>query len=226
MIDVVDRKLKDWVADVTDSADIFFDLPGDSANKSGINLYLVDVLQTPPTHGPHPATQVVLRYLVTVWDQRPGESHRLLGELVFAALDNPELEVEREPISLTLWTALRVAPRPAFLLRVILRRERQLTDAPLVRRPLDVQNAPLGEVHGVVLGPDDIPIAAARIDVPALQVGASSDKSGRFHLTAPRSVGRPMMLRVNAKGKQIELDAAEAVVNGEPLVVRLNLSES
>ncbi|HZH77837.1 MAG TPA: hypothetical protein VEY88_17555, partial [Archangium sp.] len=44
----------------------------------------------------------------------PERAHHVLGQLVFAAMEEPEFEVDLAPLPVALWSALGVPPRPAL----------------------------------------------------------------------------------------------------------------
>ena len=118
MIDLVDRRLSDWIKNILDDVEVFLTAPGVSETGRGIGLYLLELVHTPAARTAQaPPLQVTLRYLVTARADTPEEAHRLLGNLVFAALENAELEVEQEAAAPALWAALGVPPRPSFMLR-------------------------------------------------------------------------------------------------------------
>src|SRR5271157_5446383 len=99
MIDEVDRRLKDWVKSILEGVEVYLTAPNNAPVQRGIGLYLMEVAVMPPASTSKlPPLQVALRFLVTSWSEDPEDAHRLLGELVFAAMDNPEFEVELEPV--------------------------------------------------------------------------------------------------------------------------------
>ncbi len=116
MIDQVDGRLEDWIGTVLEGTNVSLAAPSGTETGRGIGLYLMELMHTPPPRGARrPPLQISLRYLVTTWAEKSEEAHRMLGELVFAAMEHPEFEVERDPVPVTLWTALGVAPRPSFM---------------------------------------------------------------------------------------------------------------
>ena len=102
-----------------------------------MGLYLLALAGAPPprTRARTPL-QFNLRYLVTTWSPQRQEEHRLLGKLLFAALEREDLEVDLTPLPGELWTALGIRPRPAFVLEVQARRDRPEPRAPRVRGPV------------------------------------------------------------------------------------------
>jgi hypothetical protein len=107
--------------------------------------------------------QFWLRYLVTAWAEKPSQAHAILGELLLAAMDIPEYEVELDNIPPMIWVGFGIPPRPAFILRVPVRKERAQHPAQLVRELLHVEWAKTLRLKGVVFGPEDRPLSGVRI---------------------------------------------------------------
>src|SRR5262245_33018843 len=227
MIDRVDQRLKDWIGTVLEATEVVLSPPGSAATAQGVSLYLLELRQTPPARGTRrPPLQITLRYLVTVWADRPEQAHHLLGKLVFAALANPEFDVDPDPLPVATWQAFGLVPRPALVLGVPLRHERPEPAAPLVRVPPVFQHAALGSLEGLVLGPGDAPVANAQVEVPALRRSTRTDARGRFVFAALPSEPRVKRLRVQAKGLHAAPDWAATVGGEGPLVIRLQARET
>ncbi|HKQ79240.1 MAG TPA: Pvc16 family protein [Blastocatellia bacterium] len=232
MIEKADQQVKDWISSVVTGAEIVLGLPDQTATKPQIALYLMDLSQGNVARvNKRPPLQLFLRYLVTVWSPRPEDAHRLLGELIFAALEKPEkeapeFEVLTEPLPIEAWAVMGVAPQPSFFLRVPLRRERPEPKAPLVRAPVIIQPSPMRPLTGVVYGPEKTPIMGARVEFTALGLVTRTNEQGRFHFTGvPATV--PLKLSVQAKGQRQEVDfsGTPAAKGDEPLEIRLHIPE-
>ena len=222
MIDQVDGRLEQWVGTILEGANVSLAAPAASETGRGVSVYLVELLRTPPPRGARrPPLQISLRYLVTAWAETSAEAHRMLGELVFAAMEQPELEVERDPVPVALWTALGVAPRPSFVLRVPLQLERPEPTAPLVRVTPVVRQSPMQSLHGLVCGPGDVPVMGARVELPALHLSTNTDSQGRFHFPAVPSDPPVKFVLVRAKGQEHSVAAERAIIDGELLLIRL-----
>jgi len=224
MIDESDRRLTKWIGGILDQVNVSLAPPEATESGKGVGLYLLELLQSQPPRGARrPPLLMTLRYLVTTHAPKPEDAHQMLGALVVAACENPDFEVEQEPLPVELWTALGVAPRPSFVLRVPLRVERPEKLAPLVRQPLIVKQLPLRGLAGRVLGPDDIPIMNARVELPALDLYTSTDSKGRFHFAAIPDAPGSKLLRVRAKGQEFSINTEQAEADNEPLVIHLKL---
>jgi hypothetical protein len=224
MIDEIDRRLSDWIGTILEQVEVSLAPPGASQTARSVGLFLLELVHNPASRGARrPPIQITLRYLVTTQAAKPEEAHQMLGELVIAALQEPDFEVEQEPLPLSVWSALSVAPRPSFVLRVPFRHERPEKLAPPVRRPLVIKQSPLRSLSGQVLGPENIPIMDARVELPALQLYTNTDSKGRFHFAAVPSEPRPKLLRVRAKGKEFSINTEQAVSDGDPILIHLQL---
>lgn len=223
-VDQVDRRLEDWIRSVLGEVNVFLTAPKESQDTQGVNLYLWNLANTP--HGrslkelsPH---RIILRYLVTISETDPHSMHRMLGELMFAALDLPEVEVELDSLSPAVWSVLGLAARPSFVLRVPLIRERPEELAPPVRTELIIKNASLRPLTGRVIGPGNIAIMGARVELPALHLSTATDSRGRFQFAAVPSEPPIKRLRVNAKGRTISVSVDRP---DEEVMIHLNESE-
>lgn len=227
MIDEADARLRDWIKTLAGPVDVSLGPPRDvKTDRSGVNLYLLEVLQTQQPRGPtRPPLEVILRYLITTWAEDPVEAHRMLGALVFAAMDEAEYDVESERVTGDVWLALGISPRPSFVLRVPLRKERPKREAKLVQTPAVLKTMPLASFYGVLLGPKDTPVAEAQVEIPALQLQAATDGNGRFVFTTVPAEPRRKVLRVRAKGREFSITADTATSQMEPLVIRFNPRE-
>ncbi len=224
MIDESDRRLTKWIGGILDQVNVSLAPPEATESGKGVGLYLLELLHSqPPRSARRPPLLTTLRYLVTTHAPKPEDAHQMLGALVVAAFENPDFEVEQESLPVSLWSALGIAPRPSFVLRVPLRVDRPEKLAPLVRQPLIVKKLPLRGFAGRVVGPDDIPIMNARVELPALDLYTSTDSKGRFHFAAIPDAPGPKLLRVRAKGQEFSINTEQADADTEPLVIHLKL---
>jgi hypothetical protein len=223
MLRELDGRLKDWVADVIPGVELSLVAPDAKKTGRGIGLYLLELLQSPaPSAIKRPPLQLTLRYLISAWSDEPEDAHQMLADLMFAAMENADFQVELEPIPLTVWTAFGLPPRPSFILRVSLRRERTQPQAKLVREPLRVQVSALVSFHGVLLGPGNIPLSDCRVELPALGLWATTDPKGRFHFASVPSQGAKRFL-IKAKGLELPISSERNYPDsGTPLVIHFS----
>jgi Pvc16 N-terminal domain len=227
VIDVVDQQVSDWISSILEGVSISFEAPGRAqAVPPGINLYLFELRRNHPlsTSG-RPPLQFNLRYLVTAWGDEAAQAHQLLGRIAFAAMENPAFSIEFEPVPAQTWSAFGLAPRPAFFLDVPVRKERPEPSAGLVRQPLIVNTLPLATLRGVVVGPGNLPMASARVEVPLLKLVATTDAAGAFHFTA-LPAGRDIQLEIHARGKAHSLTAAtDSIGQHQPFIIQFPIGE-
>lgn len=226
MIDEVDQRLKTWVSEVAGDMPVSFAAPDRSLREHGVSLYLLELGSAPPARSVRRVPlQFSVCYLLTVSAETPERAHQLLGELVFAALEAPEFEADLTPISLELWTALGVPPQPAFRLRLPVRRERAEPNIRRVRFPLVTHTVPNEVLLGRVVGPGDVPIPGALVDLPSLKLSTRTDARGSFRFPLVPSIESIGRLEVRAKGEVLQVGAEALVSEGGQLVIRMPLKE-
>lgn len=221
MINQADRELQAWVKGLLADIDVAFGPPDQLAGKRAVNLYLLALADPLPAWVNRELTRrIALRYLVTTWAEQEEEAHALLGTLVFAAMEKREYELNLAEIPATLWTALGIAPRPAFTLWIPCSMERPEQVTRLVRGPLVVQGAPVRSLHGIVLGPENMPIVGASVEVPTLQLRSRTDTRGKFHFAAVPGGPQGFQLVVRAKGHLQHITVEQSTLDKEPLTIR------
>ncbi|MFN8452604.1 MAG: carboxypeptidase-like regulatory domain-containing protein [Anaerolineae bacterium] len=219
MIDEVDARLKTWVENVLGTVDIALTPPRETQTDPVIHLYLLQVVPslTSPD-GKRTPVQIMLHYLVAVRAAEPEQAHKLLGELILAAVDNPDFTLEFDPLPMETWIALGVEPQPAFILKLPLVRERPEPDTSLVRVPMVLRASSIASLQGVVLGPQDTPLYGALVELPDSRLYQRTDSHGRFRFPTVPADPPVKRVRVSAKGHELE---TEIDSTGEPVVIRL-----
>lgn len=221
MIDQIDQRLQAWVMQTLPGATVTLDPPGSERSGQGASLYLFELIDDPPLRGQQRTPlQAAARFLVTTWAGQPEDAHRLLSNLLFAAMEMTDFQVELSPLPATAWTTFGLPPQPSFVLRVPLQLARPQPPVPRVRHPLDVQPVPLATLQGQVLGPDDIPLADARVMVEGLDAVARTDASGNFHLDTLPAGPANRRLRVRAKGQELTIDTRIPPPDDRPVIIR------
>lgn len=161
-----------------------------------------------------------LRCLVLTQGERAADR---LQELLVAALQAPEWDVELEPLPAELWLALDAPPRPAFVLDVDVAVRRPEPKVSLVLRSPTVEFAASDQLEGQIVGPESIPIPRARVELLGLNRRVHTDDEGRFRLASVPRQGQARF-RISAKGRHF-VAAAALPTDGEPLVIRCELLE-
>jgi hypothetical protein len=220
VIERADTRLADWVGGVVGTGvEVALAAPGDGRAGSGISLFLMDLVSLPAMRGERRTPlQLALRYLVTAWGEDPPGEHRLLGTLVAAAMEEEDFDVQLAPLPPAVWTALRVSPRPSFVVQLPVRVARPEPVRPRVRGPLVVQGVSLVALAGVVLGPGDVPLANARVEVPSAGAVAETDPEGRFRFPALPAEAGKRQLRVRARGRQLDVEIEQPDANSAVVI--------
>jgi hypothetical protein len=223
MAEEFDERMKSWVTSEIQGVEVSLAAPKGQQTGRGVGMYLLELMQSPPpSTNKRPPLQLILRYLITAWSDKPEDAHQILVQLIFAAMENKDFQVELDSIPMTVWTALGVAPQPSFVLNVPLRRERSEPETILVREPLKVQTSPLMSFHGLLLGPGDIPLSDCRVEVPSLRLSTSTDRKGRFYFPGMPAVGTKKLL-IKAKGHELPIDSEDNHPDsGTPLVIHFS----
>jgi len=227
MIEDVDQRLIEWLGSVL-AEDIEVSLlpPKDSGDKKIVGLYLKDILPSAPTRGARrPPLQVLLRYLVTCRAQNPAEAHHILGRLLFAAMEHPEYEVELEPVPAEVWKAFGTIPMPSFTLRLPLRFERPEEPVRLIRSPIEVNQSPLVSKEGTVMGPDETPLANARVELSTHNLVARTDSKGLFFFPAVPAQPAVKKVRILARGRELFKEVDFTKTKQEPLIIHFDVLE-
>jgi hypothetical protein len=227
MIEEADQRLQEWVVGCCGQVDVSLAAPEDAKTGHGVALYLMDFVQAAtPRAAARPRPKLWMRYLVTTWAETPPEAHRLMGDLLLKALDEPEFEVEPDPVAAELWLAFRIRPRPAFVLRVPVVQERVEKPVQLVTKPLVIKEALLTSLSGKVLGPGDMAIMGAWVELPTLNLRTQTDFNGRFHFAVVPTNPPLKQVTVNARGRaDVVVSAEEAISSDKLLIIKLKESE-
>ncbi|MCI4065780.1 carboxypeptidase-like regulatory domain-containing protein [Micromonospora sp. R77] len=181
-------------------------------------LELRPARQTRGSGGAREPYRFVLRLLVC--GTGPAALPRLDRVLAAAATaGEPELVLDAgDP---ALWRAFGVPPRPALLVDVPAQIARPAPAAPPVLQPLRLRQLELRTLDGRVVGPQQQPLAAMRVELVGTGTATHTDSAGRFRLVGvphdPAAPGRPLHLRLVGRGRThlAELDPADP----DPVIV-------
>ncbi len=225
MIDQLDADLLKWAKDAIAGKAPVSLAPPENRGSLGVSLYLLEIVDDPLRQtGGKLHLQPNLRYLVTADAGDPKEAHRLLAALLYAAMDHPTYEVSLDPISSQVWSGLNALPRPAFWLCVPLPHEWQgLPAKPVSQRNADLNSSvPVVPFYGVVLGPQDIPIMNARIELPNLYRSATTDSKGAFTLSGVPAAPKEKTLLIKARKRERSATFQQTGSPDQPVIIRFN----
>jgi hypothetical protein len=209
------------VQGVVTEAEVVLGLPRQRENWQCVSLYLLALTDPLPAWvSRRSGKQVALRYLVTAWGSEEEQAHALLGKLMLALMEKREYDLSLEELPMTLWSALGIVPRPALTLRVPYAIQQQEQVVKLVQGPLVVQGSPTRSLHGLVLGPNNIPIVGASVELPALQLRSSTDTRGRFFFAMVPGESQSVQLVVKARGYRQNVTVEQSSSAKEPLTIR------
>lgn len=202
VVDELHARLREWVGDVLGDVPVVLGPPAQSlASTRGICLHLLSIEAASGAQGKGktPPLQLGMRFLVTAWSPEPLAMHNDLCELAFSAMESAGFDVDFEDLSPAIWAALEVTVRPSFCIRLSLRKARTLPPAVAVRSPLVLAAALMVSLDGIVLGPRDVPLPGARIELVSLRRATRSDARGWFSFPGVPE-RQPLRLRVLAHG--------------------------
>lgn len=226
MIDEIETQIGTWISDTHNNVLVQTIAPGEIAKERCIGLYLLDLLPTTPSElGPSKLFQLSLRFLVTSWADTPEASHRLLGEVALSVAEHPVYDLELVPLPAQSWSAFGVAPRPSFMLRAPLQQERSQPVVKLVREPIIIRESPLVALEGVIVGPENIPIMNAYVELISPQRSTYTDKKGRFLFTGVPAEPSRKRLRIKAKGRELAVLAEHRADAHEPIMIHVDIAE-
>jgi hypothetical protein len=196
------------------------------SDGKAVVLTLLDIAPFPaPRRGTAPAPlQLRARYLVSVLGFDQSEQGQCLAELAFQAGPLVHVDLDPAPPGPALWTALGTPARPALVASVLLERERRTRKVARVREPLVTEWAVARPLAGVVVGPGDIPIAGALVEVEGFGLNTYSNHRGEFAFRSVPGTEPPPTLVVSAKGAQLRV-RVDAGVPEESVLIRVPLSE-
>jgi hypothetical protein len=219
MIDQIDERLKTWVVSVLGDVNVALTPPGEAQDDPVVHLYLMKIVPVLATQdASRPPKQVKLHYLITVRATDPEPAHKLLGELIYAALDSTEFELDYDPLPPETWLALGIELQPGFVIQVPFNRERTVPNTQLVRVPMVTHASSITSLQGVVVGPKDLPLAGVLVELPTLRQYQRTDSRGRFRFPAVPADPPTKLLRLSGKGHELEISVAQST---DPIVIRL-----
>ncbi|MBO4160870.1 carboxypeptidase-like regulatory domain-containing protein [Micromonospora antibiotica] len=139
-----------------------------------------------------------------------------LDRILTAAAGAGEPELVLEAGDPALWVTLGVTPRPALLVDVPAQVTPASPVAPPVLHPLRLHRLALRDLAGRVIGPQQQPLAALRVELVGTPYATHTDAGGRFRIAGvphdPEHPGRPVRLRLVGRGRTLtaEVDPADA----------------
>jgi hypothetical protein len=84
-----------------------------------------------------------------------------------------------------------------------------------------IQQMGVARLSGVVLGPGDVPLAAAHVDLLSLALTVETDAQGRFLFPAVPAEPRQLRVRIRARRKEGEVQVVRPDDDG-PVMIRFS----
>jgi hypothetical protein len=227
--DAESRLAEQWIrAALGPEVDVRVGAIADAAPSSAtaVTLTLLHIAQAPRprTTAGIPPLLLRARYLVTVAAPDEAAGRQALADLAFAATPSTEIALEQAAPGPEVWQSLGVRGRPGLFVSVLLQRERRRRPVPRVKE-LITQFSPARPLAGVVVGPGDVPIAGALVEVEGLEQSTYSNYRGEFAFRSVPGAEPLPTLVVRAKGTSVRVRVGNGPESG-PLVIRVPLSES
>lgn len=228
MINQVSDSLFEWAKALSGVQQVSFQMPAQpEEDLTTVHIYLMEISDDARRHNTgRPPVQPSLRYLLTTSGKDIRNAHKLLYVLLYSALQNPDFEVEFDPVNSMLWTALQTPPRPAFIIRVPLTHEWPPISVPRVK-DVRVGLYALVWLFGQVLGPGDVPIEQARVEVKDVHKDscAYTDRMGCFSIPNVAATPNRKTLTVTAQGCEQVFSCEETGSIDSPQIFRMAASE-
>ncbi|SCG52732.1 hypothetical protein [Micromonospora zamorensis] len=138
-----------------------------------------------------------------------------LDRVLTAATSDGSYPVVLEAGDPPLWTAFGSAPRPALLIDAPAQVDHPAPAAPPVLQPLRLRQLGVRALAGRVVGPEDQPLAAMRVELPGTGSATRTDPDGRFLIVGvPHDPEHPAPVRLRLTGRGLvltaDVDPAEA----------------
>lgn len=223
MIEKADKHLRDWIQKVLPETEVALSFDGGNEDRPHVVLLLLDIHRATPAQSVRMPLKINLRYLISLAGGAMEKRHQLLGELVFAALEEASFETQLEPPPNSLWLSLGVHPRPAFYCVFPLTLERP-TVAKTVREVV-VRHAPTTHLRGQLIDHNHRPVAGASIQISGLSTQIHSDRNGKFEFKMiPRQPERKQVL-IHIGSREIVQNIVIPDNDETQITVPINLKE-
>jgi len=219
--------LQGWVKTIAPAAAWTLNMPlaKEVVTGTSVSTYLLDM--TPAavaSTGRRPPLRWMMRFLVTCWATDSLVAHALLTELAFAAGAQTSWQIEQEPVSLSVWAAFGIAPRPSFMVKMPLEMVQEEGPTAPKAKTLSMNGYTLVALRGVLLGPDDVPLSGGSVELPALNLRTETNAGGEFCLKGvPGSTLNT--LRAMAKGSSLAVECRANDYATSPLILRMSKIE-
>jgi hypothetical protein len=219
VISEADQRVKAWAGQVLGDDKVVL---GPPVEAGGVRLHLLEIKPEPVSREvKRSRLNVSLKYLVTASFEPIEKAHQALGDLLIAAMQFSEFEVDREPPPASLWQAFGVPPQPSFSIRVQVSKDVPQPAAPVVRKAV-FDTIPTRPLQGVVIGPEGTPIYGAFVEYPGSGASCETDHNGRFILSMAPANAKNLLVRAKGREQKVDLGAGPW---DSPVTIHLNLED-
>ena len=90
-----------------------------------------------------------------------------------------------------------------------------------MRKPLVVQGVALAPMTGVVLGPESVPVAHARVEIPSADLVTETNWRGLFRFEGVPMEPAKKLVRVRARGRELDL-TVDRPADGSMVVIHFD----
>jgi hypothetical protein len=218
--DDVTQSLRAWIEGVAAGHALTLLTAADEpAGSSGVTLRLIGATPIAVPRTDQSVRVLRLDYLVGVSAKDPLIEHRLLGELLFAAMTGTEFEPMPPKEAAEAAERVGLSLAGGIVLSAKLRREPARPRVPLVTQPLVVDAQTTAALEGLVVGPGNRPIVDAIVEIPALNLSELTDRNGHFRFAATPSGEAPIRLVARKHGHRVQVEA----IPGRDLTIHIPL---
>ena len=178
---------------------------GDAAGLTLWPLELRPARQTRSSGAVREPYRFTIRYLLSVTGPAALDH---LDRVLTAATSDGSYPVVLEAGDPPLWAAFGTAPRPAMLIDVAAQVDHPTPAAPPVLQPLRLRQLDVRSLSGRVVGPQEQPLAAMRVELPGTGSATRTDTEGRFLIVGvPHDPEHPSPVRLRLTGRGLVLTA-------------------
>ena len=221
------RGLDDWIRTVAGEVRIDRGAPPVAAVAAADGAATIHVLllgidgPLDPNDARRGHRRFALQHLLLASEAEPMRAADLVATLLIAGLDHPDFDARAADCADPLWATLGIAPRPGVRLAVPWLVAHGTTPAAPVREPIALAFARLDSLEGLVVGPDDLRIAGARVRLSGTGRVATTDGLGRFRFDGVAPAGSTLRIEVVARGKSTRV-AAKLPDGARPLRIEID----
>ncbi|MFF5180883.1 carboxypeptidase-like regulatory domain-containing protein [Micromonospora sp. NPDC000316] len=206
-IETATAELADWLTNAAGEP-VPVGPPRADGDAAGLTLWPLDLRparQTRSSGAVREPYRFTIRYLLCV--SGPAGLPRL-DRVLTAATSDGRYQVVLEAGDAPVWSAFGAAPRPALLIDVPAQVDHPTPAAPPVLQPLRLRQLEVRTLTGRVVGPEDQPLAAMRVELPATASAARTGPDGRFRIAGvPHDPDNPTPVRLRLSGRGLVLTA-------------------